>query len=168
MFLLLFVQLNKQKNNSTQTLHSMLLCCCLLQGQDGVPRLCSACLSVQGDEKAPVCPELGPAVAAGLLWVPRQPRAACASAAQAPGAAAEPGAGRAVLGAGEWPVLPEPSRTEISGVLRTHSGGSSCATGSCALPTSPPLLCREPRTAAARGTAGKAQQAPAEPRARAG
>lgn len=43
--------------------------------------------------------------------------------------------------------------------------GSSCATGSCTLPTSPPLLRREPGTAAAWGMAGKAQQAPAEPRA---
>lgn len=73
-----------------------------------------------------------------------------------------------MLGAGEWPVLPESSRTEISGVLRAHCGGSSCATGSCALPTSLPLLCRELGTAAAWGMAGKAQQAPAEPTVRTG
>lgn len=56
MFLLLFVRLNKQKNNKMQTLHSMLLCCCLLEGQDRVPHLCSACASVQGVERAPVFP----------------------------------------------------------------------------------------------------------------
>lgn len=45
-----------------------------------------------------MCSELSPAVAAGLLWVLREPRAATASTAQSPGAAAEPGAGRTVLG----------------------------------------------------------------------
>lgn len=47
MFLLLFVQSNKQKNNKTPTLPSMLLCRSL-EGQDG-PLICSA----RGDEPAP-------------------------------------------------------------------------------------------------------------------
>lgn len=79
---------------------------------------------------------------------------ACASAAPTPGAAAE----TRVLGAGGCPVLPKSPLTEISGVLRTHCRGCSSAMGSCALLSSPPLLCREPGVAAAQGTAGKAQQ----------
>lgn len=97
MFLLLFVQLNKQKNNKTQTLHSVLLCCCLLEGQDRVPvsallahlsrgmrRLPCArglvllwlqvCFGCRGSPGQPVVPQLGPCLLpqsreqAGRCW----------------------------------------------------------------------------------------------------
>lgn len=61
MFLLLFVQSNKQKNNKTPTLPSMLLCRSL-EGQDG-PLACSA----WGDEPVPW--------SYGVFWVLREPRA---------------------------------------------------------------------------------------------
>lgn len=90
MVLLLFVWSNKRKNNKTQTLPTMLLCCCLPQGQDKGP---SSLLCLR------LCPG-----------------------------------------------------AEISGVLHALCGGCSSARGSCALPSSPPLLRREPGMAAARGT----------------
>jgi len=131
MFLLLFEKLSKQMNKKMQTWRWILLCCCLLEGQDRVPRLCSACPSAQRGEKS--------RCRAGFIWVPRERRAPCASAAQSPGAAAEPGAGGAVPGVGEGPVPPEASHAGILGVLRTRCGAPAVLQG--AAPCRLPHLC---------------------------
>lgn len=141
MFLLLFVQLNEQKNNKMQTLRWMLLYCCLQEGQGRVPLSGHLPMGLKGSTEPRTWSHMGSGFALGA---DRAQSSLCSGAATEPNAA-----GQCRCREVGFAARTLPHRASRDALLTLSSSG-------CVAGVQPPLLGTELGVPAAGGTVGGA------------